>query len=94
MTVKQSEKVWRTNRQTNTHTDIRTFRVIERIGPEGLFFENLNVTKLKNSDCDKTQNSKLKDSGCDKTQQLKLWQKSKTQIVGKLKKIGSYQTEN
>ena len=27
---------------TNTQTDIQTFRLIERIGPEGRFFENLN----------------------------------------------------
>ena len=30
--------------------------------------------------------TKLKNSNCDKTQKLKLWQNSKTQIVTKLKK--------
>ena len=36
--------------------------------------------KLKNSNCDETQNS-----NGDKTQKLKLLQKSKTEIVTKLK---------
>ena len=35
-TVKQSEKVWRTDRQTN----IRTFWLIESISPQGWCFEN------------------------------------------------------
>ena len=56
------------------------------------------VTKLKNSNCDKTQNLKMwQNSTCDKTQvvtKLKLWRNSncdknsscdKTQIVTKLK---------
>ena len=29
-----------TDKHTNTQTDIRTFQLIERIGPEGRFFEN------------------------------------------------------
>ena len=38
-TIKRSEKVWRTNRQT----DKRVFWLIERIGPEGRFFEKIFV---------------------------------------------------
>ena len=58
------------------------------------------MTKLKNSNCDKTQKpqivTKLKNSNCDKskknssfdkTQTLKLWQNSKTEIAIKIKKI-------
>ena len=33
---------------------------------------------------------KIKKSSSDKTQQLKLWQKSKTQLVKKLKKFSFY----
>ena len=48
------------------------------------------MTKLKNSNCDKTKKkvnfTKIKNSNCDKTQKLKLWQESKIQIVTKLKK--------
>ena len=29
--------------QTHKQTDIRTFRLIERIGPEGRFFENVRL---------------------------------------------------
>ena len=39
-TVKWSEKVWQTNEQTNKQTHMQTFRLIERIGIEGRFFEN------------------------------------------------------
>ena len=35
--VKQSGKAWRTNKQTH----IWIFQLIERIGPEGQFFENI-----------------------------------------------------
>ena len=55
------------------------------------------MTKLKNSNCDKTQklkllqNSKTQNSNCDKTQKLKLFKNSKTQIMTKLKK---HNTEN
>ena len=54
------------------------------------------LTKLKNSNCDKTKQNlivtklkknesatRLKYSNCDKTQKLKLWQTSKTQSVTK-----------
>ena len=40
------------------------------------------MTKLKNSNWDKTQNvTQLKNSNCDNAQKLKLWQNLKTQIV-------------
>ena len=39
------------------------------------------LTKHKNSNCDKLENSNF-----DKNQKLKLWQKSNTQIVTNLKK--------
>ena len=63
------------------------------------------VTKVKNSNCDKTQKLKLwQQSNWDKTQnvtKLKLWQnfktqivtKLKTQIVTKLKKLKFYQNQ-
>ena len=37
-TVKRSEKVWRTNKQTDRHTDIATYR---KHRPKGRCFENL-----------------------------------------------------
>ena len=54
------------------------------------------MTKLKKSNCDKTQNNKLwqilktkivtklKNSKCDQTQKIKMWQKSKSQNLTKL----------
>ena len=63
------------------------------------------MTKVKNSNCDKTwqlklwQNSKnqivtkLKISNCDNTQKLKLGKTSKTQIVTKLKNSNSDKTQ-
>ena len=63
------------------------------------------MTKLKNSNCDKTQKlklwpnlrtqmaTKLKKSICDKTQILKLWQNSKSQIVTKLKNSNCDKTQ-
>ena len=39
-TVKRGEKVWQTDKHTNTQTYIRTFWLIKRINPEGRFFEN------------------------------------------------------
>ena len=38
--------------------------------------------------------TKLNNSNCDKTQKLKLWQNSKTQIVTKLKNSNCYKTQN
>ena len=35
-----------TDRQTDKQTYIRTFQLIERIGPEGQFFENIYITKV------------------------------------------------
>ena len=34
---------WKGDRQTDTHTDTRTSRLLERIGPVGRFVENLNA---------------------------------------------------
>ena len=59
-----------------------SFRVEQNIVPL--------VTKLKPSNCDKTQTLTLwqnyKPSNCDKTQKLKVWQKSKFPIVITLRK--------
>ena len=35
-----------TDKHTNTQTDIRTFQLIERIGPEGRFFENRKFSQM------------------------------------------------
>ena len=70
-----------------------------------LFFSSLKssqntktkiVTKLKNSNFDKTQTqivTRLKNSNYDKTQKLKLWQNAKTQIAMKLKNTNCDKTQ-
>ena len=45
-TVKRSEKVWQTDRQTNTHTDIRTSRLIECIGLRADALKKLSSAQL------------------------------------------------
>ena len=46
-TVKRYLKSEQTDKQTNRQTDIWTFRLIERIGPEGRCFENFYLdTKI------------------------------------------------
>ena len=52
------------------------------------------MTNLKNQIVIKPKTKNKKKSSYDKTQKLKLWQILKTQIVGKLKFFGFYQTEN
>ena len=64
-----------------------------------------NITKLKNSNCDKTQKlklwqnsktwivTKLKKSNCDKNQKLKWGQNSKTEFATKLKNWNCDQTQ-
>ena len=42
-TVKRHLKIEHTHRETNTHTDIWTFRLIESIGPEGRCLENTQI---------------------------------------------------
>ena len=48
------------------------------------------VTKLKNSDCDRSQKSKLLQN---KKKKLQLWQNSKTPIVTKIKKSNYDKTQ-
>ena len=44
---KNVKRVIKNDGQTNKQTHIRTFQLIERIGPEGLFFENNKLHSMR-----------------------------------------------
>ena len=56
-TVKRYLKSEQTNRQTDIHTNIWTFRLIESIGPEGLCFEKLLIQETTLMYCQGVGNS-------------------------------------